>query len=121
LAGISASVARARSNQPPVAAFDQWVRARLVRQRRISQWNDHLAAMSRFHARTDQQGVASVQDTICEYATGDQEFLLVEASSDGGVVVRVSSLGGGFASIDLPVDQLADLGRKLLTRAAAFA
>jgi hypothetical protein len=77
--------------------------------------------MSRFHARTELVGVASVDDTIFEYATVDREFLLVEASSDGGAVVRVSSLGGGFASIDLPVDQIAKLGRKLLTRAAAFA
>jgi hypothetical protein len=63
-----------------------------------------------------------MRETIFEYATDDaaHEILLVEANNDGGAVVTVSSLGGGRASIDLPVDQLADLGRKLLARAAAF-
>jgi uridine phosphorylase len=36
-------------------------------------------------------------------------------------VFTVRSLGGGFASIDVPVEELADLGRRLLARAAAFA
>jgi hypothetical protein len=63
-----------------------------------------------------------VRQTIFQYTSDDsaRELLLVEANNDGGAVVTVSSLGGGRASIDLPVDQLADLGRKLLTRAAAY-
>ena len=61
-----------------------------------------------------------MEETIFEYATEDREFLLVEATRNGGAVIRVSSMGGGFASIDVPVDQLAVLGQKLLMRAAAF-
>lgn len=63
-----------------------------------------------------------MRETIFEYTPEEasREFLLVEANNDGGAVIRVSSSGRGFASIDLPVDQLAELGRKLLTRAAAF-
>jgi uridine phosphorylase len=63
-----------------------------------------------------------VRETIFEFRPDEapREFLVVEANNDGGAVVTVRSLGGGRASIDLPVDQLADLGRKLLARAAAF-
>jgi hypothetical protein len=63
-----------------------------------------------------------VQQTIFEFRPDEapQEYLLVQANNDGGAVISVKSLGGGRASIDLPVDQLADLGRKLLTRAAAY-
>jgi uridine phosphorylase len=63
-----------------------------------------------------------VRETIFEFRPEEapREYLLVEANKDGGAVITVRSLGGGRASIDLPVDQLADLGRKLLTRAAAF-
>jgi uridine phosphorylase len=63
-----------------------------------------------------------VRETIFEYAPESEtrEYILVQANNDGGAVIRVSSLGGGFASIDLPVDQLAELGRKLLARAAAY-
>jgi hypothetical protein len=61
-----------------------------------------------------------MRETVFEYTTDDRELLLVEGYTNGGATIRVRSLGGGYASIDLPVDQLADLGRKLLTRAAAF-
>jgi hypothetical protein len=62
-----------------------------------------------------------MRETIFEYATDDaaHELLLVEANNDGGAVIKVRSLGSGLASIDLPVDQLAALGRQLLARAAA--
>jgi hypothetical protein len=44
------------------------------------------------------------------------EYISVKSNSDGGVEITVRSLGGGFASIDLPPDEMEVLGRALLTR-----
>ena len=57
---------------------------------------------------------------IFDYAPeGIPEYLSVETNNDGGAEIRVHSVGGGLASIDLPVDQAAELGRKLLVLAGA--
>jgi uridine phosphorylase len=63
-----------------------------------------------------------MRETIFEYKPegGTREYILVEANNDGGAVIRVSGVSGGYASIDLPVEELADLGRRLLARAAAY-
>jgi hypothetical protein len=46
-----------------------------------------------------------VRETIFEFRAEEepQEYLLVETNNDGGAVIKVRSLGGGQASIDLPV------------------
>ena len=63
-----------------------------------------------------------MSDSIFEYTPEDgaREFLAVEPNADGSAVIRVSSLRGGYATIELPADQLGELGRKLLTRAKAY-
>jgi uridine phosphorylase len=63
-----------------------------------------------------------VREKIFEFRSEEtpREYLLVEGTKDGAAVFTVRSLGGGFASIDVPVEDLADLGRRLLARAAAF-
>jgi hypothetical protein len=68
------------------------------------------------------EGSSVMRETIFEYKPEGEtrEYILVEANNDGGAVIRVSSVAGGFASIDLPVGELADLGRRLLARAAAY-
>ena len=61
-----------------------------------------------------------MRQSIFDYASeGAHEYLLVEPNIDGGAEIKVHSVGGGLASIDLPPDQVAELGRKLLALAGA--
>jgi hypothetical protein len=53
-----------------------------------------------------------VRESIFEFRSEEapQEYLLVEANNDGGALIKVRSLGGGLASIDVPVTSLPTWG-----------
>jgi hypothetical protein len=63
-----------------------------------------------------------VRENVFAYTTPgglSPEYISVKSNGDGGVEITVRSLGGGFASIDLPPDEMEALGRALLARQPA--